>query len=161
MGRAHEIRVCMWNYWGQKKTIKGGRIQIRRQCLQCGKNQGTALKRTEFTQEQFDKLPFWDDGLEPSYREFRNEQYEKLRTQAEAEARAVWEKSYRAYLNSSEWKAKRQQVLERDQYRCQGCLNTRATQVHHLTYDNVGDELLFQLISVCDACHDRLHNNIH
>ena len=34
-----------------------------------------------------------------------------------------------------------------------------ATQVHHLTYAHLGDELLFELISVCDDCRKRIHHS--
>jgi hypothetical protein len=29
--------------------------------------------------------------------------------------------------------------------------------VHHLTYAHVFNEFLFELMAVCDECHDRLH----
>lgn len=64
---------------------------------------------------------------------------------------------YEAYLASSDWARLRDRVLERDGRRCQGCLAADAAQVHHLTYANVGDEMLFELVSVCDPCHRTLH----
>ena len=39
---------------------------------------------------------------------------------------------------------------------CEGCGVRRAAQVHHLTYEHVGDELLFELVAVCGQCHDRI-----
>lgn len=39
---------------------------------------------------------------------------------------------------------------------CEGCGKARATQVHHKTYRNLGDEFLFELVALCDACHKRL-----
>lgn len=67
-------------------------------------------------------------------------------------------KRYLEYLQSNEWFAKRAKVLDRDQYICQGCLSKTATQVHHLTYDNVFNEFLWQLVSICEECHKRKHN---
>lgn len=66
----------------------------------------------------------------------------------------TWLKEHTIYLASDEWKWRRQMVLERDNYLCQGCLTNRATQVHHLTYKHWRNELLFELVSVCDGCHD-------
>ena len=70
----------------------------------------------------------------------------------------TWNRNYARYLETSDWQIKRQQVLKRDNYICQGCLTNKATEVHHLTYDNVTDELLFQLVSVCRSCHDKIHS---
>jgi 5-methylcytosine-specific restriction endonuclease McrA len=64
---------------------------------------------------------------------------------------------YSAYLQSDAWRAKRAQALKRDKGLCQGCLERPATQVHHLTYAHVGGELLFELASICDDCHERAH----
>jgi hypothetical protein len=29
--------------------------------------------------------------------------------------------------------------------------------VHHLSYDNLGDEPLWELRAVCTSCHDKIH----
>lgn len=63
---------------------------------------------------------------------------------------------YTDYLNSVEWKEKRQKVLIRDQNICQACLVKRATEVHHLTYKHIYKEPLFDLISVCNDCHKEI-----
>lgn len=43
----------------------------------------------------------------------------------------VFQKHLRRYWRSSEWKAKRQKVLERDNFACVKCGKTRSLQVHH------------------------------
>ena len=60
---------------------------------------------------------------------------------------------YRPYLKSKEWKDKRLLVLKRDNYVCQSCLKSKATEVHHLTYKHVFNEPLFELVSICNPCH--------
>ena len=65
---------------------------------------------------------------------------------------------YKQYLNSELWKFKRKKVLERDNYLCQACLTNKADEVHHLTYDNCYDEPLFELISVCKRCHQKIES---
>ncbi len=67
------------------------------------------------------------------------------------------QQSYQDYLRSEQWQQLRLKVLKRDGFRCQGCLAARATQVHHRSYGNVRREFCFELISLCDACHARLH----
>jgi hypothetical protein len=70
-----------------------------------------------------------------------------------------WWNMYNKYLLTEKWKEIRKKVLERENYICQGCLKNKAVQAHHLTYNNVTDELLFQLISVCLSCHNKLHKD--
>ncbi len=64
---------------------------------------------------------------------------------------------YDVYLASPEWQAKRAKILKRANGICEGCLERKATQVHHLTYEHVYHEFMFELIAVCDKCHARLH----
>ncbi len=63
------------------------------------------------------------------------------------------------YLKSDDWKRKRYVVLRRDNWRCVYC-GARATQVHHKRYakKNIGREPIKWLVSVCNACHDRIHH---
>lgn len=69
-------------------------------------------------------------------------------------------KSYyrEVYLKSDAWKRKRYVVLKRDNWRCLYC-GDRATQVHHKRYAkvNIGKEPIDWLESVCNTCHNELH----
>lgn len=65
--------------------------------------------------------------------------------------------AYTQYLSSPEWKAKRDVALIRAARKCEECGNTRRLQVHHLTYDRLGDEEHEDLRVLCDACHRREH----
>ena len=67
-----------------------------------------------------------------------------------------WRKVYNQYMQTDDWKEKRSIILKRDKNTCQGC-GQYATQVHHLDYANLKDELYFQLIAVCETCHFKLH----
>lgn len=62
------------------------------------------------------------------------------------------------YLKSDEWKRKRYVVLKRDNWKCVYC-GAQATQVHHKKYakNNIGKEPIKWLVSVCDTCHNKLH----
>ena len=63
------------------------------------------------------------------------------------------------YLKSEEWKRKRYVVLKRDNWRCVYC-GAPATQVHHKKYAkrNIGKEPIEWLVSVCNTCHESMHN---
>ncbi len=66
---------------------------------------------------------------------------------------------YPQYLQTEHWKSLRMQVIERDDWRCQSCHDTTDNpQVHHLTYDRRGKELLEDLITICPSCHRAIHN---
>jgi hypothetical protein len=70
--------------------------------------------------------------------------------------RSEWFEQYGQYLKSPEWRARRESRLMSDGYVCQ-CCGGPATEVHHLSYERVGDESADDLASVCHTCHERLH----
>jgi hypothetical protein len=70
---------------------------------------------------------------------------------------ADWWAWYNEYLNTDVWKARRRKVMDRCRGLCEGCREHPVTQVHHLTYAHVGDELLYELVGLCDACHEKAH----
>ncbi len=63
------------------------------------------------------------------------------------------QKQYRKYLQSPEWKARKEPVLERDNYACTVCGSNLNLHVHHLHYDNIGEESLSDLATLCKSCH--------
>ena len=66
--------------------------------------------------------------------------------------------SYRKYLNSKAWTETRKKLFERVGRQC--ICGKIATQVHHKTYDNIGKEnLLTDLVVLCDKCHGRVHQS--
>jgi hypothetical protein len=65
---------------------------------------------------------------------------------------------YQEYLRSEEWKQKRSEVLYRDGNCCQLCGDEDNLRVHHLTYNRVGDEALFDLVTLCSHCHANEHS---
>jgi hypothetical protein len=68
--------------------------------------------------------------------------------------------NYAKYLNhlkSPYWKNIRKKALERDNNLCQSCLKTPANEIHHLTYLNLGNEKIEDLISLCSECHKNQH----
>lgn len=72
----------------------------------------------------------------------------------------VWKQRYSEYLNSPEWLNRREKLFHVYGTTCSNpqCNSDRNIQVHHLNYDNVGKEQLFDLIVVCRSCHERLHS---
>jgi len=65
---------------------------------------------------------------------------------------------YREYLQTDEWRNRRQRHLESVGHRCQVCNAGRVIlDVHHRTYERRGNELYTDLIVLCRTCHDIFH----
>lgn len=65
-------------------------------------------------------------------------------------------RNYALYLQSEEWDIKRKMVLGRDNCCCVIC-GAPAEHIHHLTYDRIFNEPLYDLVSVCASCHEIIH----
>lgn len=67
---------------------------------------------------------------------------------------------YTQYINSRTWKLKRREVLKRDNKQCQTCLSGENLEVHHKTYEHLGNEPLEDLITLCKHCHEAITSSI-
>jgi len=131
------------------KVASNGQISFAAQCVDCGGKAGPLLKQDDWPAR---RIP-WDAEWPRATREAYETRTAELR---EIEARDRY-RDYTNYLQSDAWRQIRRRVLERDKYLCQACLQARATEVHHVTYDNLFKEFAFELKSVCRACHERIH----
>jgi 5-methylcytosine-specific restriction endonuclease McrA len=129
-----------------------------KQCQECGANKG-AVKKNSADILHVHTIGEWDETLQARWNERMHDYYDERRRRFNTQrlGSTEWWKQYNWYLETEAWKRLRARVLARDDYTCQGCGQRRATQVHHLTYIHVTQEFLFELVSVCDACHHRIH----
>lgn len=148
--------ICQHEPELRKFVCANGAIQYRKQCVKCG-IATTAIAHSKLTEQQKEKAPPFDRELERSVRDRAwtnwkadNNEYDKMRR---------WWIWYSQYLNSAVWQQKRKLVLKRANGICEACGIERAIQVHHLTYDNVGAEPLWDLVAVCDNCHKEFHKD--
>jgi predicted metallopeptidase len=65
-----------------------------------------------------------------------------------------------AYLQSPEWKEKVAQVKARDGYKCVVTGATTQLEVHHITYERLGNEDLSDLVTVTREVHQRIHDKL-
>ncbi len=65
-------------------------------------------------------------------------------------------KSYAEYLKSKHWRTKRQEALDYYGSVCT-CGSTSNLQVHHRTYENLGNESMGDLSVLCKTCHEEHH----
>lgn len=144
----------------REQTISDGRIQCKRQCTVCGSPVGSAAKKQS-------GLRPWDENAWSSYQANRATtqkmiQLEYIWRHEQETAKFTskskdWQAQYEAYRRTPLWQAKRARVLKRANGLCEGCLEADAVVVHHLTYANMGDELFFQLVALCEDCHAKAH----
>lgn len=143
----------------RRPTLLNRHIQYRYQCLNCGELIGSAISSRTIPQNVIDA----DVNLRELNKKLRSDAYEAIFQKhikiqkRESDDRAKW---YGKYLKSNAWKDKRQKVLERANGLCEGCRDAEPTAVHHLTYDHLGDELLFELVALCDRCHLKCHPEV-
>lgn len=136
------------------RIVAGGGKQYVRQCLSCGKATTNAIRKDVALKEAGTKeVSRFDEELQESYRQKRAE-FHATQRKTEKDEFFRW---YSEYLKSPEWRRKRSLVLERANGVCEGCLSRDATEVHHTTYEHVGEELLFELVAICDVCHKKAH----
>lgn len=64
---------------------------------------------------------------------------------------------YEAYIRSKAWQAKRIEAMQRAGDMCEHCCLAMATQVHHTTYERIGDEQPGDLMALCNDCHCGKH----
>jgi hypothetical protein len=144
-------------------------IAVVRQCCVCGKHIDNVPKRNvknldllpafncTLEDEAWDKVTDWSqrhwDSIKKARDIFEEELLEKIR---QGEVSKIDKTTFGSYYESQEWLRTREQILARDGYECQACGNT-AECVHHLTYDRLGKENDLDLMSLCNACHIKIH----
>jgi len=69
---------------------------------------------------------------------------------------------YDRYLEGEHWQAFRNHVLAQQMLRlgrnqCETCSSPHPLDVHHLTYERLGNELLADVSVLCRPCHDKTH----
>jgi len=140
-----------------KAKIKNGNFQIKLACLNCGESLGNPLKR----EAEHESLPEHDlDEIRSNYYMERFElEKEKIiyHSKKQNNYQSNWWREYKIYLNSKEWKEKRSLKLKEKNFQCEGCGKDEATEVHHISYENVPYEMLFELRALCSFCHDMMH----
>jgi hypothetical protein len=141
----YENHEC--EYESTKRTILGGNTIAWSQCKICF--QGKAEK---INGRNLDHLPDFDD-TSPRIHDIK----ERIRVTKLESDRSEFFLWYSEYLLTPEWRAKREKVMARCKGVCEGCSVRPASQVHHLSYAHVGNEFLWELVGICNECHNQVH----
>lgn len=64
--------------------------------------------------------------------------------------------NYRAYLQGDHWQRLRARHLTEYGSKCHNC-GAQPVELHHLTYERLGNESMSDLVALCDECHEGAH----
>ena len=133
-----------------RRVVASGAVQYVEQCLDCGVSLNQPMAHWKVRKQFRDEEP-------PDYDEsIINRLAERSRQESE-QRRTEWFDDYGVYLRSAGWQELRQKVFRRARGLCEGCADRPPTEVHHLTYEHVKSEFLFELVALCEQCHERAH----
>ena len=140
----------------RSRVVQGGGVQIKKQCLSCGQPLGNPLRKADFPHT----APFDEELLQKREADERRLEWRTaVKYKRKLELRELgFQLNYDSYIRSPKWQKKRLLILKRCGGLCEGCMENNAKEVHHLTYKHFGDELLFELVALCQTCHGRIHD---
>jgi 5-methylcytosine-specific restriction endonuclease McrA len=147
---------CDHTYEVRRFLCSNGAVQYRKQCTKCGKGLPAMAKRT-LSLHQLKNAPLFDRDLQENVRHAAWEHHKAKREQIETARGAKWWAWYNTYLESPVWARRRAAVLRLSGGLCEACGEPNATIAHHLKYDHVGAEPLYDLVAVCTSCHTQIH----
>jgi hypothetical protein len=150
------LDICIHEETPIKFEISNNKIQINICCKKCKKKLSTAKKFSSYSINEINKMPLVSNE---KYNLFINDFYKSERDninkflyEIKDKRQVEWWTGYTEYMNSPEWKKKRDEIMIRDNYTCNICGNP-AQQVHHLSYVHKPDEYTWELVSLCKDCH--------
>ena len=158
-GNYDDIMPCKDHNMEFVKVMQSdGKFYIKKQCINCGFSRGGGLPKNSvknldilpiFNQKLYDERRIATNLISTELQDFKN-------TKNVNSEKNKFLNEHNKYLQTDTWKKKRLLVLKRDNYLCQSCLEDKATEVHHLSYKFWKNEPLFDLISVCNPCHNNI-----
>jgi hypothetical protein len=142
-----------------KRINAAGAEMYKQMCRGCGLGIGDWIKHASLTGATVSTDPLERfENISNRYTDRRFSELEEIADGAAERQQPERRGEYSGYLASEGWARKRVLILKRAGGTCEGCLSRPATEVHHLTYTHVGAEFAFELVALCAACHERLHN---
>lgn len=140
------------------QAIAGNRRRIMAQCVRCGRLIGSQVSRK--VAGEYETLPPIDRCHLEAWKVIRRDAGEKIReisAEKHAEKRKAFFDLYESHLESQAWRSIRAAVIARSGGKCEGCKTAPVAHVHHLSYENLGNEPLTDLEALCRPCHAARH----
>ena len=144
-----------------KLITSNGAIQLRKQCLCCGHHDGVNYKHSSV--DDISSVPPLDAIKSAEYwRKAHELNMIEIKKQIKEDAQKRSDEYNNTYIQSAEWKAKRNYILNKYSGLCVLCFS-KADVVHHLTYKRCDwrngecNEDERDLIPLCYGCHNFVH----
>lgn len=138
-----------------QRTISNGVVRRALQCPVCGAMTSHIKLSPRQKKTPFSEIPLFDDNLRLEWNFWKKTTCDAIAT-VRSRRYVAWTDWYSNYLDSYEWGKKRQQKLDQADGVCERC-GDKATEVHHLSYRNAGNEPLEDLMAICYWCHHQEH----
>ena len=65
---------------------------------------------------------------------------------------------HEVYLKSDYWKSLRLKTIAARDFKCEICGSESSLEIHHISYDHLGNELDSDLMCLCRNCHQIVHD---
>lgn len=137
-----------------------GTTRFVRQCILCGQ-QSNQIAKAKLTDREMAAAPEVvsfaevESNRSATWAACRSVRMQMLQEVGER-IRQANQQEYAQYLLLPHWRNIRAKRMTIANGICEGCGERPATQVHHLTYEHRGHEMLWELRAVCDQCHEYL-----
>jgi len=132
------------------------------QCRQCGRK-SPWIKKSLLPKDLHEAIPEEDKTIADDFNRDRRDAFAQAGEEKRKQDRAEFFRVYNEYLNSAEWDRKRRRRLSLNEQLfsgyCEICLDNKATQCHHTTYNRIFKEWQFDLACICKECHDQIHHD--
>jgi RNase P subunit RPR2 len=151
----------VWGVWRHRLNSNGVK-HYGRQCLNCGQ---LLVTKKILVPVPLDELPEIDKQIQERYQKDRGGIFKhKCNIDSlirEIEAKINREVHLAAYYSSETWAIKRKYRLRLNEKLfnglCEICFSAPASHIHHLTYERLHKEYIFDLAAICESCHCEQH----
>ena len=148
----------VWRY----RLHSNGTKHYGRQCLQCGQ---LILQKKASITANLAEIPEIDKEIQEKHKKYLDGLYKhKVNVDNliyQIEAKINRETNLAEYYSSEAWATKRKYRLRLNQKLfnglCEICFSAPATHIHHLTYERLHREYIFDLGAICESCHQDQH----
>lgn len=115
------------------------------------------------TNEEWDLLPEKEQDKyrfsDPDYWNMLFDFGRFLYERGDEDVKFLWKRNYDRYISSVVWKNKSEKIKSKRGNKCQVCGGENELQVHHNTYDRLGNEDDNDLVLLCKSCHFLFHRS--
>lgn len=139
------------------KLIDPQKLEIK--CKLCNKNmivKSKSDKNYKLTEYKKDKKYLCKDCIKNQIPNFAEQEIiqNKIKENKIIELKKL---DYCDYLETEHWKNTRKRKLYSVKFKCQICNSKSKLNVHHRTYESLGDEKMYDLTVLCRNCHKLYH----